>query len=171
VYGGGTSFLGGGRYRIPTLALTDYVVRTRKWGYLDQERPLTLSGDTTLDFVLDRVRVSMFGAVREAGSCAGAIPDARVEIVSGPDAGASALSTATGYQLNNGARVINWGKFTLRASKTGYVPTELSIEVLPPGWSCVTLPRPPESPSCPPGRIEASSDVRQDFVLQRTGSC
>jgi hypothetical protein len=66
---------------------------------------------------------------------------------------------------------INWGKFTLRASKTGYVPTELSIEVLPPGWSCDTLPRPPESPSCPPGQMSASSDVRQDFVLQRTGSC
>jgi carboxypeptidase family protein len=171
VYGGGTSFLGGGRYRIPTLPATDYIVSTRKWGYLDQQRPLTLGGDTTLDFVLDRVRVSMFGAVREAAPCAGAIQDARVEIVSGPDAGVSALSTATGYQLKNGVRAINWGRFTIRASKTGYVPTELSIEVLPPGWSCDTLPRPPESPSCPPGQISASSDVRQDFVLQRTGSC
>jgi hypothetical protein len=113
----------------------------------------------------------MFGAVREAAPCAGAIQDARVEIVSGPDAGASALSTATGYQLKNGARVINWGKFTIRASKTGYAPTELSIELLPPGWSCGTLPKPPESPSCPPGQISASIDVRQDFVLQRTSSC
>lgn len=160
-----------GGYRIPTLPAMDYIVRALKWGYVTQERPVTMTGDTTLDFVLDRVRVSMFGAVREATPCAGAIPDARVEIVSGPDAGVSASSTATGYQLKNGARVINWGKFTLRASKTGYVPAELSIEVLPPGWSCGTLPRPPESPSCPPGQISASSDVRQDFVLQRTGSC
>ena len=160
-----------GGYRIPTLPAMDYIVQALKWGYVTQKRPVTMTGDTTLDFVLDRVRVSMFGAVKEAASCAGAIQDARVEIVSGPDAGVSALSTATGYQLKSGARVINWGKFTLRASKTGYLPAELSIELLPPGWSCDTLPRPPESPSCPPGQTWASSDVRQDFVLQRTGGC
>ena len=170
VRGGGTSSSGAG-YRIPTLSPGDYIVRTRKWGYLDQQRPLMLSGDATLDFALDRVRVSMVGAVREAAPCAGAIQDARVEIASGPDAGISGFSTATGYQLKEGARVINWGKFAIRASKTGYVPAELSIEVLPPGWSCGTLPRPPESPSCPAGQSDASSDVRQDFVLRRTGSC
>ena len=161
-----------GGYRIPTLPAMDYIVRAYKWGYFQQERPVTMTGDTTLDFVLDRWRVSMFGAVREAALCGGgAIQDARVEIVTGPDAGVSALSTATGYQLKNGARVINWGKFTLRASKIGYVPAELSIEVFPPGWSCWELPPLPESPSCPPGQQWASTDVRQDFVLQRTNSC
>jgi len=160
-----------GGYRIPTLPAMDYIVRALKWGYVTQERPVTMTGDTTLDFVLDRVRVSMSGAVKEAAPCAGAIPDARVEIVSGPDAGVNALSTATGYQLKNGAQAINWGKFTLRASKTGYVPAELSIEVFPPTWNCWELPALPPSPSCPPGVQWSVSDVRQDFVLQRTSSC
>lgn len=160
-----------GGYRIPTLPAMDYIVRALKWGYVTQERPVTMTGDTTLDFVLDRIRVSMFGAVGEAAPCAGAIPDARVEIVSGPDAGVSALSTATGYQLKNGARAINWGKFTLRASKTGYVPAELSIEVFPPVWNCWLLPALPPSPSCPPGVQWSVYDVRQDLVLQRTNSC
>jgi hypothetical protein len=167
--GGETSHLGPGTYRIPTLPPADYVVHVIKWGYVDPRRPLTLTRDTTLDFVLDRVRVSLLGSVREAApACGGAIEGARVEIVSGPDAGVGVTTTATGYQTT---RIINWGKLTLRASKTGYVPAEMSIELLPPGWSCGTLPRPPESPSCPPGQIEASRDVRQDFVLQRTGSC
>jgi hypothetical protein len=166
--GGETSHLGPGTYRIPTLPAADYIVRVIKWGYVTPQRPLTLTRDTTLDFVLDRVRVSLFGTVREAAPCAGAVEGARVEIVSGPDAGVGVTTTATGYQTT---RIINWGKLTLRAAKTGYVPAEVSIELLPPGWSCGTLPRPPESPSCPPGQISASSDVRQDFVLQRTSSC
>jgi hypothetical protein len=118
--------------------------------------------------MLDRVRVSLFGTVREAAPCSGPILDARVEVVTGPDAGLGVTTTATGYQTT---KTINWGKLTLRAAKTGYMPAEMSIEVLPPGWSCGTLPRPPESPSCPPGQISASSDVRQDLVVQRIGSC
>ena len=169
VRGGGGN--GMGAYRIPTLSPGDYLVRVIKFGYLTLQKPATMTGDTTLDFVLDRVRVSMVGSVREAAPCAGSVQDVRVEIISGPDAGISGLSTTTGYQLKEGARVINWGRFAIRASKTGYVPAELSTEVLPPGWSCGTLPRHPESPSCPPGQIEASTDVRQDFALQRTGSC
>ena len=169
VAGGGSTPLSGSMYRIPTLPAGDYIVCVIKWGYDTPGRQLTLRGDTTLDLVADRVRVSLFGSVREAAvACGGAIEGAQVEIVSGPDAGVGATTTATGYQTT---RTLNWGKFTLRASKTGYVPAEMSIEVLPPGWSCGTLPRPPESPSCPPGQVEASRDVRQDFVLQRTGSC
>jgi hypothetical protein len=167
--GGEITHLGPGTYRIPTLPPGEYTVSFRKWGYADPRPKVTLNQDTTLDIVLDRFRVSLFGSVREAAAaCGGAIEGARVEIVSGPDAGVGATTTASGYQTT---RTINWGKLTIRASKAGYVPTEMSIELLPPGWSCGTLPPPPESPSCPPGRIEASIDVRQDFVLQRTGSC
>jgi RNA polymerase sigma factor (sigma-70 family) len=46
-----------------------------------QERPVTMTGDTTLDFVLDRVRISMFGAVRDAAPCAGAIQDALTALI------------------------------------------------------------------------------------------
>jgi len=116
---------------------------------------LKLTGDATLDFALDRVRVAIFGTVREAAPCAGAIQDAQVEIVSGPDAGIAVTSTPTGYQLRN----INWGTFRLRAAKTGYVPADVSMDVLSPGSRgvCDELPAPYE--------------VRQDFLLQRIGSC
>jgi hypothetical protein len=166
--GGGTSNLGGGMYRIPTLPPANYTVQVFKWGYITPQRTVTMTGDTTVDFVLDRFRVSLFGTVSEAAPCSGAILDARVEVVAGPDAGVGATTTATGYKT---ARTINWGKLTLRASRTGYTPAEMSIEILPPGWSCGTLPAPPASPSCPPGQISAPLDVRQDVVLQRTGSC
>jgi hypothetical protein len=153
--GGGTGWAPG-TYRIPTLAPGNYVVRTIKWGYVQQERPVTLTGDATLDFVLDRTRVSIFGAVREAAPCSGTVQDARVEIVSGPDTGLVGAASANGYQLKN----INWGTFRIRASKAGYAPAEVSMDVLSPGSSCF---------SCP--FVNAPVDVQRDFVLQRAGSC
>ena len=110
----------------------------------------------TLDFVLDRVRVTIFGAVDESPPCVGAIQGARVEIVDGPDAGTARLTGAAGYQLNN----INWGRFRLRASKAGYVPVEVTMDVLSPG-------------SSPGGGdyVVAPSRVPQDFRVQRTSAC
>jgi hypothetical protein len=106
---------------------------------------------TTFDFVLDRVRVSIFGVVLEAPPCAGVIQDARLEIVTGPDVGIGASSTATGYRLTN----LNSGKFRLRAAKPGYMSVEISMDVSSPGSN--------------EGREElpAPSSVRQDFVLHR----
>ena len=161
VAGGGTSYLGGGTYRIPTLPPADYVVRVRKWGYVEPQRAVTMTGDTTLDFALDRVRVSLFGTVREAAPCFGAIQGAEVEIVSGPDTGVGVATTVSGYQTE---RIINWGKFRLRATKAGYVPAEVSMDVLPPGSQCSI-----QMPNCP--YHSAPSEIQQDFVLQRTGSC
>jgi hypothetical protein len=159
--GGGTSYLGNGTYRIPTLPPANYVVRVLKWGYVTPERSLTMTGDTTLDFMLDRVRVSLYGTVREAAPCSGAIQDARVEIVSGPDAGFGIATTATGYRTT---RSINWGTFTLRATKAGYAPAEASMDIVPPGSQCqITM------PNCP--YVSAPSEIQQDFVLQRTGGC
>lgn len=155
VAGGGATG-SNGRYRIPTLPAGNYVVRPIKWGYVAVERPLTMTGDATLDFVLDRTRVSIFGAVREAAPCSGAVQDVRVEIVDGPDAGIGAATSPNGYQLKN----VNWGKFRMRASKAGYAPAEVSMDVLSPGSSCF---------SCP--FVNAPSEVVQDFVLQRAGSC
>ena len=112
-----------------------------KWGYLTPERRVTMTGDTTLDFVLDRVRVSLFGIVSEAPPCSGAIQGAEVEIVSGPDTGVGVATTATGYKTD---RRINWGTFTLRATKAGYVPSEVSMDVVPPGSQCqITMPNCP----------------------------
>jgi hypothetical protein len=153
--GGSVPVTVAGGYRIPTLPALDYIVRTIKWGYLPEQRPVTMTGDTTLDFVLDRVRVSIFGVVMETPPCSGVIQDARVEIASGPDIGAAASSTATGYQLKN----INWGKFWIRASKAGYRTAEVSRDVLSPGSK--------EGPQ----ELPASKDVRQDFLLQRIVGC
>jgi hypothetical protein len=72
------------------LAAGDYTVRAIKWGYVTPQRPVTLTGDAVLGFALDRVRVSLFGSVSEAAPCSGALTDARLEIVSGPDAGSGA---------------------------------------------------------------------------------
>ena len=155
VAGGGTSGANG-VYRIPTLPAADYIVRPIKWGYVAQQRPVTLTGDATLDFVLDRTRVSIFGAVREAAPCSGTLQDVRIEIVSGPDAGTGVATAANGYQLKN----INWGRFRIRASQAGYTPNEVSMDVLSPGSSCF---------SCP--FVNAPTEVQQDFVLQRAGSC
>lgn len=154
VSGGGTSNRSGA-YRIPTLPAAEYIVRAIKWGYVTPQRPVTLSGDATLDIMLDRVRVSIFGGVNEAAPCTGAIQDARVEIVSGPDAGSRVSSTTTGYELRN----INWGTFRLRASKTGYAPAEVSMDVASPGSRVG------------PEELPAPVNVRQDFQLQRMGGC
>ena len=158
IAGGGTSdrsTQSTGVYRIPTLPPADYAVRAIKWGYVTLQHPVTMTGDTTLDFVLDRVRVSIFGLVVEAPPCGGVIQDARVEIVTGPDVTIGASSTATGYRLTN----INWGKFRLRAAKPGYMPVEMSMDV--------------SSPGSKEGRDElpAPSNVQQDFVLHRIISC
>jgi hypothetical protein len=157
VFGGDARNAGqAGGYRIPTLPAGDYLLIARKGGYFDPQNRVTVTGDTTFDFVMDRSRVSLFGTVREAAPCAGAIQDARVEIVSGPDTGFGVTTTGSGYQT---PRTIRWGKFRVRAAKVGYLPVEVSMDVPYPGSRCF---------SCP---FDAPSDVPQDFVLQRTGGC
>jgi PEGA domain len=158
VYGGGARPpVGSGvSYRIPTLPAGEYTLRVVKGGYEDPRPTVTVTRDTTLDIVLARVKVLLFGTVREAAPCTGAIEEAEVEIVSGPDIGVGVRSTATGYRTD---RRINWGKFRLRATKVGYVPVEVSMDVPYPGSRCF---------SCP---FDAPVEVQQDFVLQRTGGC
>jgi hypothetical protein len=156
VRGGGNSNSGPSGYRIPTLSPGDYVVRAIKWGYVTPQKPVTLTGDTTLDFVLDRVRVTISGTVSEAAPCTReAIQDARVEIVSGPDVGLGVASTATGYQIKN----VNWGQFRMRASKPGYRLAEVPMDVSSPGSK--------EGPQ----ELPASSNVEMHFVLQRVVIC
>jgi hypothetical protein len=159
--GGGTSLQGDGVYRIPTLPVDQYTVRAIKWGYVTPERRVTMTADTTLDFVLDRVRVLLFGIVSEPPPCAGVIQGAEVEVVTGPDTGVGVVTTAAGYKTD---RRINWGRFTLRATKAGYVPSDVSMDVVPPGSQCSI-----QMPNCP--YSSAPSEIQQDFVLQRVGGC
>ena len=160
--GGGTSNEGDGVYRIPTLPLGSYNVRVFKWGYDTPERTLTITGDTRLDFALNRVRVLLFGTVSEAPPCSGRVAGAEVEIVSGPDIGVGVGTTATGDYRTD--RRINWGKFTVRATKAGYVPSEAAMDIVPPGSQCqITM------PNCP--YVSAPSEIEQNFVLKRISSC
>jgi hypothetical protein len=117
---------------------------------------VTVTRDTTFNFVLARSRILLFGKVSEAPPCSGVIQDAEVEIVSGPDTGVGVGTTATGYRTS---KTINWGKFRVRATKIGYVPVEVSMDVPYPGSRCF---------SCP---FDAPADVEQNFLLQRTSGC
>ncbi|HEY1307957.1 MAG TPA: hypothetical protein VGF24_30600 [Vicinamibacterales bacterium] len=166
VYGGG-SYPGppGVSYWIPTLPAGDYVLRVVKGGYLGpQPQPtVTLTRDTTLDIVLKRTKVLLFGTVREAAPCTGAIEGVEVKVVSGPDTGIGTLSAATGYRTS---KTINWGQFRVRASKTGYVPVEVALDVPYPGSSCDLYPTPP---GC--NYEFAPENIEQNFVLPRTNSC
>ena len=83
--GGGTSNEGDGVYRIPTLPLGSYNVRVFKWGYDTPERTLTITGDTRLDFALNRVRVLLFGTVSEAPPCSGRVAGAEVDAAAEAD--------------------------------------------------------------------------------------
>lgn len=150
VFGGGTTDRNG-VYSIPTLPAQDYVVRAIKFGYVTPQLPTTLAGNTTLDIRLDRVRVAITGLIDEAAPCIGAISGARVEIVDGPDAGRATTSGSSGYVLQN----INWGTFTLRASKEGYTAMNVSLTVQPPGS----------------GNPPAPQTVQQNFRLANTGPC
>jgi large repetitive protein len=151
VFGGGTTDRSG-VYSIPTLPTQDYIVRALKFGYVTPQIPVTLVSNTTLDIRMDRVRVSIVGSVDQMMPCVGPIIDARVEIVDGPDAGAAVTASVSGYSLSN----INWGTFTLRASKSGYTPVSVSMNVAAPGS----------------GFPPAPQTVRQDFRLERTsGGC
>ena len=166
VFGGGSRPpIGSGvSYWISTLPAGDYVLRVRKGGYDDPQPRVTVDRDIRLDIVLKRVKVLLFGTVREAAPCAGAIQDVRVEIVSGPDAGLAATTTASGYRTQ---KVLNWGQFRVRASKAGYVPVEVAMNVPFPGASCEV--GNPEYPGCT--YIYAPSEIERNFVLQRTNSC
>lgn len=160
--GGGTSNEGDGVYRIPTLPPGSYNVRVFKWGYDTPQRTLTIAGDTRLDFVLDRVRVLLFGSVSEAPPCSGPVAGAEVEVVTGPDVGVGVATTGAGSYKTD--RRINWGKFTVRATKEGYVPAEAVMDIVPPGSSCeITM------PNCP--YVTAPSEIEQNFVLKRISSC
>ena len=158
VYGGGSRPpVGSGvSYRIPTLPSGEYSLHVIKGGYEDPRPTVTLTRDTTLDIVLKRVKVLLFGTVREAAPCSGAIEGVEVEVVNGPDVGVGVVSTATGYRTS---RTINWGRFTLRASKIGYVTVDMAMDVPYPGSRCF---------SCP---FVAPVEVEQNLVLRRTGGC
>jgi len=158
IYGGGSRPPAGSgvSYRIPTLPAGEYVLYVRKGGYEDPRPKVTVDRDMTLDIALKRVKVLLFGSVREAAPCSGAIEGVEVEVVTGPDIGVGVVSTATGYRTS---RTLNWGQFRVRASKIGYVPVEVAMDVPYPGSRCF---------SCP---FDAPVEVEQNFVLRRTSGC
>ena len=121
---------GTGTYRLPGLERQQYVLRMTKAGYNAANRDFTVTGDATLDLVMDRNRVTIEGFVDEAQPCFGPILETRVEVVSGPDAGKFSLNDRTGFSYQVAG--VAWGTFTLRASKATYTAVDVPLTVPPP---------------------------------------
>ena len=99
-----------------------------KFGYHATDQEVVISGDASLNLVMDRNRVTIQGSVEEAQPCFGTIEGARVEVFSGPDTGSFDLNDGAGYQIPG----VAWGTFTLRASKPTYTTVDFSLTVPPP---------------------------------------
>ena len=119
---------GAGGFSLTGLTAQQYVIRVTRNGYNARNQDVTLTGNMGLDIVMARNRVAVIGSVTEAG-CTTAVPDARVDVVDGPDAGKSASSGSSGYGIDG----VSWGTFRVRASKSGYAgPIEATLIVPPP---------------------------------------
>jgi large repetitive protein len=124
---GGSTTTSSGAYNMPGLAPTHYVVRVRKWGYYANDVAVHLTGDTRLDFLMDRQKRALGGRVEESPPCvAQPISGATVRVLDGPDAGMSATTSFAGeYKFDQ----IRWGTIKLQASRSGYVTTEITVDL------------------------------------------
>jgi Carboxypeptidase regulatory-like domain len=124
---GGSTTTSSGAYNMPGLAPTDYVVRVRKWGYYANDVAVHLTGDTRLDFTMDLLKRALGGRVEESPPCvAQRIRGATVRVLDGPDAGTSANTSLAGeYKFDE----LRWGTIKLQASRSGYVTTEMTVDL------------------------------------------
>ena len=130
VRGGSTTNLSGA-YNMPGLAPTDYVVRVRKWGYYANDVAVHLTGDTRLDFVMDRGKLYLHGTVEESPPCvAKPVGGATLRVLDGPDAGVSVTTSSSGeYNFPP----LRWGTIGLQISKPGYVTVPTTVDLPSPG--------------------------------------
>lgn len=102
------------------------IVRVEKSGFFDQQGSVLISADTGRDFTIERVTYTLRGIVRDSASRI-ALPDATLEILSGPYAGRKDMSRVDG---SYGLSVRDTG--TVRASKPGYAPQDAIVTVTGP---------------------------------------
>lgn len=100
-----------------------YLISVRKPGFEENERTLTLAGDTMLEVTL-RPGIVVGGLITELG--VGPLDDAKVEIVSGPSAGQNTLS---GHPISGRYALSSLvpGEFRMRVSKIGYKTVEQTV--------------------------------------------
>jgi len=129
---GGSTTTSGGAYNMPGLAPTDYVVRVTKWGYYARDVAVHLTGDTRLDFIMDRGKWALRGTVEESPPCvASPVRGATLRVLDGPDDGASAITSSLGeYEFN----ALRWGTIALQISRAGYVTARSTVDLPSPGY-------------------------------------
>ena len=130
---GGSTTTSSGAYLIPGLAPTDYVVRVTKWGYYASDVSLQLTGDTRLDFIMDRGKRPVAGSVEESPPCvAQPVRGATLRVLDGPDAGVTVTTSSTGeYHFGP----LRWGTVAVQISKPGYVTAQTTVELPAPGYA------------------------------------
>jgi Carboxypeptidase regulatory-like domain/Bacterial Ig-like domain (group 2) len=128
----------GSQYEIPGVAWGTFRLRASKEGYATSDVTVTVpasdivNGPFTKNIDLPRTaRQALFGEVRERrAEHAAQIPGARIEVITGPDAGRATVSDSLGrYRLEQ----LTTGDVTLRATNPGYfdevVTTQLCRDV------------------------------------------
>jgi hypothetical protein len=133
---GGSTTTPSGAYNMPGLAPTDYVVRVTKWGYYARDLAVHLTGDTHLDFIMDRGKWALRGTVEESPPCvANRVRGATLRVLDGPDAGTSATTSSVGEYAFDALR---WGTIALQISKAGYITAQTTVDLPSPGYGDAT---------------------------------
>jgi hypothetical protein len=153
-----------GNFRLAGLSAQEYVIRTFKDGYNVRNRDVLMVADARVDIAMARNRVAVIGSVTEV-ACTTTIDGVRVEVIDGPDAGKSGISGSSRYEISD----VSWGSFRVRASRVGYSPAEMSLNVPPPfPISGATVRADFQLPSLVP-RFSVTGDLRNRMV-ERGGS-
>jgi hypothetical protein len=117
-----------GRYRIDSLATGVVNVRVTSPGYVEEVTTAALCGDRQMEIRLTPANSRFEGTVLDATSGLVPLEGVTVEMVSGPLAGQTAVTTANGQYTFTGV----YGTFTARASKIGYTTEERTVRVTDP---------------------------------------
>lgn len=121
---------GEGKFRLADLVTGDMTLRASATGYTTETSSVTLGGDQTVNFSLPPSvsmpdRVSIAGVVK-ASQGSSAIGSARVDVVSGMNAGQTVTADAGGrYKLAD----LQPGQMTIRATASGYAEQTTTVTV------------------------------------------
>jgi hypothetical protein len=124
-----------GVYRFSQVDRGEYVLRASSPGYANAEWPVTIDADMARDVPLqpaspsssssDSARYRLYGRITDRWD--GSVNGAKVELVSGPDAGVAVFSMNPAlYEFQN----LRAGTYQVRVSREGYQTPDLRQEVM-----------------------------------------
>ena len=124
-----------GVYRFSQVERGEYVLRASSPGYANAEWPVAIDADTARDVPLqpassppsssDSARYRLYGRITDRWD--GSVNGAKVELVSGPDAGAAVFSTNPAlYEFRN----LQAGRYQVRVSREGYQTRDVQQELV-----------------------------------------